>query len=90
MKSKYILILEVYQEKSPDQYGMNLFASEELLEMTLSFDIREFIGTKNRSKYQDATLTMKESNGDSITQQIKLKARGEMRCSYCSFPSNNF
>ena len=40
MKSKYILILEVYQEKSPDQYGMNLFASEELLEMTLSFDIR--------------------------------------------------
>lgn len=77
---------EVYQEQPTDEQGMNLFASEELLEMTLTFDIREFIRTKSRSKYQDATLTVNESENDSITQQIRLKARGEMRCSYCSFP----
>jgi hypothetical protein len=64
----------------------NLFESDELLQMTLSFDIREFHRTKNHPQYFDAALTVKTGEQDSISQQIKLKARGEFRRSYCYFP----
>jgi hypothetical protein len=66
--------------------GTDLFGSDELLQMTLRFDIREFVKTKNEQKYMDAKLTVKTSEDDSVSQDIKLKARGFMRLSYCSFP----
>jgi hypothetical protein len=66
--------------------GIDLFASDDPLEMRLSFNIREFSKTKNKPEYYGATLTVKLSENDSITQDIKIKARGEMRRSYCSFP----
>jgi hypothetical protein len=65
---------------------LDLFASEVPLEMTLSFDMKAFIRSKNKPEYQPGVLTVKLSNTDSITQKIKLKARGFMRRSYCYFP----
>jgi hypothetical protein len=66
--------------------GFDFFASEDLLEMTLSFDIKGLIKSKSAPEYFDATLTVKESDTDSIMQDIKVKARGYFRCSFCSFP----
>jgi hypothetical protein len=66
--------------------GINFFDSEEPLQMTLSFDIREFLKTKSKPEYRDATITVKINQYDSITQAIKIKARGEMRRTVCSFP----
>jgi hypothetical protein len=66
--------------------GIDLFGSDELLQMTLRFDIREFIKTKNKPVYFDATLTVRLSDNDSVTQPVKVKARGEYRRTYCSFP----
>ena len=66
--------------------GYNFFASEEPLEMTLSFDIKGLVKTKSKPEYFDATLTVKNSDTDSIIQDIKVKARGYFRCSFCSFP----
>ncbi len=66
--------------------GFDFFSSEEALEMTLSFDIRGLVKTKNKPEYYDAILTVKESDSDSITQHIKVKARGFFRCDFCSFP----
>jgi len=66
--------------------GYDFFASEKLLDITLQFDIIEFSRTKNQPEYRDATLTLKINDQDSITQQIKIKARGEMRLNYCSLP----
>jgi len=66
--------------------AFDLFESDELLQMTLCFDIREFHRTKNHPQYFDATLTVKTGEQDSISQMIKLKARGEFRRSYCYFP----
>jgi hypothetical protein len=77
---------EGHQAEDNADNVFDFFDSAELLEMTLSFDIREFLKTKNRPKYYDATLTVKVNAGDSISQLVKLKARGEMRRSYCSFP----
>jgi hypothetical protein len=66
--------------------GFDVFASDELLYMTLRFDVREFLRTKNNPEYLDATLTVKLNNTDSLVQQIRVKARGEMRRTYCAFP----
>jgi hypothetical protein len=66
--------------------GIDFFNSEELLQMTLSFDIREFLKTKDKPEYYKATLTIRIDENDSITQPIKIKARGAMRRNYCSFP----
>jgi hypothetical protein len=70
----------------PAYSGFDFFASEEPLEMTLSFDIRGLVKTKDKPEYFDALLTIKESDTDSISQKIKVKARGYFRCSFCSFP----
>jgi len=71
-------------ERPANKY--DFFASEELLEMTLCFDIREFIKSKYNPEYCDARITIRINESDSITQDIKLKARGEMRREYCYFP----
>jgi len=72
--------------KSPTYKVIDLFASEEPLEMILSFSFKEFLKSRNDPQYLDATLTVKVDENDSITQPIKIKARGEMRRFYCSFP----
>jgi len=71
---------------SIDPAGYDFFDSEEPLEMTLSFDIRSMVKSKSKPEYFDAMLTVKESDTDSITQDIKVKSRGFFRCSFCSFP----
>ena len=70
----------------PAKEGFDFFNSDELLNMTLTFDIRDFRKTKSRDKNYDATLSVLTNTGESIIQYIKLKARGIMRLSYCSFP----
>jgi hypothetical protein len=63
------------------------FNSEDVLEMTLMFDVREFQKTKlDPDKSFDAKLTVVTSEKDSLSQEIKIKARGKMRRKYCSFP----
>jgi hypothetical protein len=64
----------------------DFFASEEPLQLTLCFDIREFLKTRSRQEYSDARFTVKLNENDSISEIIKIKARGIMRLSYCSFP----
>ena len=66
--------------------GIDFFASDELLQVTLCFDIKEFLRTKHKPEYFDAVLTVKMDEDDSVSQNIKVKARGEMRRAYCNFP----
>ena len=65
----------------------DFFNSEEVLEITLVFDIKGFLKTKfePESSY-DARLTVITPGKDSLTQNIKVEARGKMRLKYCSFP----
>ena len=75
-----------YKVELTSKKGFDFFASEEPLQMTLCFDIREFLKTKSQPEYYDATLMVKINENDSISQNIKLKARGVMRRLYCFFP----
>jgi hypothetical protein len=67
-------------------HTIDLFASEEVLQMQLIFDMKKFIRTKNKQEYFPATLTVKFNETDSVSLNIKIKARGFMRLNYCSFP----
>ena len=73
-------------DHEPSTDMIDLFASEEVLQMTLIFDMKKFIRTKNRPEYYPATLIVKFNETDSVSLNIKIKARGFMRRTYCSFP----
>jgi hypothetical protein len=63
-----------------------LFDSEELMELTLQFDISTFQRKKSSEEYLPALLTCYLSKNDSVTKTIMLRARGNNRKTVCSFP----
>lgn len=65
---------------------IKLFESDELLEIRLSFDITKYKRTKAQEEELDAVLVYKTSPSDSIIREVKVRARGEMRKSYCDMP----
>lgn len=62
------------------------FAVEEPLLITLAFDMRGFQRSKDNPEDFPATITIRISDSDSITQDISLKARGESRRRICDLP----
>jgi hypothetical protein len=74
--------------KIHDASGKNLrlFEKDELLELSLSFDISAFKRQKSKEEYLPALLTCYLSKTDSVNKEIKIKARGNVRLSICSFP----
>ena len=80
------LVREGSQTVRSGEKVFDFFSSTGVLEMSLCFDIKELLKSKNQPEYFDATLTVKKNESDSVTRHIKLKVRGNMRLSYCSFP----
>lgn len=68
----------------PDDY--NLFSSDEVLDVSLSFDIKYYKRKRSDEEYLDAVLTYYTGENDSITKNIKLRSRGVLRREYCDFP----
>jgi hypothetical protein len=63
-----------------------LFSSNELLKISLRFNITEYKKNRSDIDYLDAILTYHTSNNDSINKAIKVRSRGVFRRSYCDFP----
>jgi hypothetical protein len=63
-----------------------LFTSDNILELSLRFDMTSYQRKKPKDEYLDAILTYHISEKDSINKEIKLKSRGEFRNGYCAFP----
>jgi hypothetical protein len=68
---------------SPD---FGLFNSDEILRISLRFDLTEYIRKKPKEEYLKAVLTYHLSEKDSINKEIKLRSRGISRNSICNFP----
>ncbi|MEM7368789.1 MAG: hypothetical protein AAF587_09295 [Bacteroidota bacterium] len=64
----------------------SLFGREEPLKLELSFDIRRFIKRKYKDEYQNASLTVYLDDSTTVSDTIRIKARGEFRKGYCQFP----
>ncbi|RMG59529.1 MAG: hypothetical protein D6722_22150 [Bacteroidetes bacterium] len=88
-----LLFLACLWSDLPAQVGadFDLFGEETPLRMKLVFDYKALVKKKNQEpEYQDAELTIYPTPTDSITRTIRVKARGEFRRRYCSFPPIRF
>ena len=81
------------QNDSIDSYSVNdtladfgLFTRDDILELSLRFDITQYKRKKPKDEYLDAVLTYHISKTDSINKNIRLKSRGQFRNGYCDFP----
>jgi hypothetical protein len=66
--------------------GYDFFGSDEPVTMTLTFNFKDYLKTRYNPEYIDAVLSLVSSDSSTLTQRVRMKARGEMRRSYCSFP----
>jgi len=63
-----------------------LFKNDEILNLSLRFDLTEYMRKKPKDEYLKAILTYHINEKDSINKEIKLKSRGVARNNICNFP----
>jgi hypothetical protein len=76
----------VYEVADTLNKNIRLFDRDELLELSLRFDITTYKRKRSTEEYLPAVLTYHISEKDSINKDIKLRARGIMRLTYCDYP----
>lgn len=58
----------------------------EVFRIKLEFDRYRFLRTRSREKYQPAVLSFTGTNGETVKKEVRIRARGNFRKSYCDFP----
>ena len=66
--------------------NIRLFESDELLEISLKFDITQYRRKRDDTEYMPATLVYHTGPTDSIVKNLRVRCRGVSRLSICSFP----
>jgi hypothetical protein len=66
--------------------SFRLFEDDELLKITLRFDLKAYFRLKADDKPLKARITFHISETDSVREKIRLKRRGEFRNNYCVYP----
>ena len=79
MDSTYYVDFSVFPRTDP-------FASDNLIRMSLEFDMKMFIRTKHKGEYQKALLTVYNLDSNRIQKEIRVRARGVARRSICYLP----
>ena len=74
-------IISVLPEENWD-----LFGREDLVELSLIFDVKSFLKSKNAENYLDARLLIHMNENDTIEKQVRIKTRGNFRQRFCYFP----
>jgi hypothetical protein len=75
------------QASVPDssKKSFRLFENENLLEISLSFDLTAYFRTKPKENYLKANITFNPGKTDSLSRDISLRTRGVFRNRYCMF-----
>ena len=63
-----------------------LFTDDEILNLSLRFDVSTYRKKKPKDEYMDAIMTYHISKDDSINKNVRLKTRGEFRNGHCAYP----
>ena len=79
-----IEIAYTLDDEVPEAFG--LFSNEDILEISLQFDIREYTRKRSKDEYLDAVLTYYGMAEGPVVKEMRLKSRGEFRHGFCSFP----
>ncbi len=72
-------------QRPPGRY-LSLFEEEDLLEVSLRFDVSKFVKKAERDQSIDGVMTMHFSQTDSIESKVTLKYRGHSRFERCRYP----
>lgn len=64
----------------------DLFSEQEVQELTITTDLVQFMENRKIDEYQEATIEYLGQNGQEVSRNIKLKARGKYRNRVCDFP----
>jgi hypothetical protein len=75
-----------YEVKDTLNKNIRLFDRDDLLEFSLRFNITAYKRQRSEKEYLPAVLTYHISETDSINKDLKIRARGIMRLSYCDYP----
>jgi hypothetical protein len=65
--------------------NFRLFEEDNILEISLRFDLSTYFRTKPKKDYLRAEITFNFNRADSVTQRIRLRTRGVFRNRYCMF-----
>lgn len=68
------------------QTEWGLFKRDEVIEVSLTFDVTTFLEEKPEEKYLDARMVLNHGGPDSLALDIRLRARGNFRYQNCLFP----
>ena len=63
----------------------DLFGNQDILRLSLQFNLKEYQKYTQEPVYQDAVLTI-YSGDKSVEKTVRIKPRGQFRRKYCSFP----
>jgi hypothetical protein len=76
------------KEKKPDHHkqDISLFGSDEILNISIYFDLEGFLKKTLKSDSYDAEITFRPGERDSINKTISVRYRGLLRRELCSFP----
>jgi hypothetical protein len=66
---------------------IKLFKDDVPIQMTLTTDIRQLTGEKEKAEFQKAIVTLKLPDSTLVKEEIELRARGNFRREYCYIPS---
>ncbi|HLN55449.1 MAG TPA: hypothetical protein VK207_05630 [Bacteroidales bacterium] len=80
-----VIAQEPQKEEKPSPAGKSygLFENDDLLEITLRFDITTYLRKKPDEEYLKAELILNPGGPDSISRKIRLRTRGEFRRKTC-------
>ncbi|MEZ4775038.1 MAG: hypothetical protein R3D00_17775 [Bacteroidia bacterium] len=81
-----LLIPQVWGQGTEDTATSDLFRNEVPLRIQLDFDQKKFMSERFKDEYQPASITLYSGNGDSLSGDIRIKARGEFRRRFCQLP----
>lgn len=77
----------VQQEKTDTiRKKFSLFDSDEILEISIRFDLTGFLRKSKKEESFDGIMTIRPGEKDSIDEKINIKYRGVFRFENCSFP----
>lgn len=62
------------------------FHSEEMVKLTITTNIDQLLTNRNTDQYQDAEVVWRSSNGNQVTLDAGIRARGKYRNRVCNFP----
>ena len=71
---------------NPVLFSSDFFDKETPLELTFEFDIKKFTTEKSDKDYLPTILSYYIDDTVEIRKSVKIRARGELRKRYCSFP----